>query len=105
MVLLFTGVQFLNGDALVTTSVDQRLNVWSYDPQAATLKLTSSFAHDVADATSLQVLSNRFGGSVCNKAALDLDAGLWCMVNVLSLFVVGTRCVLCFVVLEFNTVL
>ena len=42
------------------------------------------------------------------KAALDLDGGLWCMVNVLSLlslFVVGTRCVLCFVVLEFNTVL
>ena len=49
----------MKSDLLVTTSIDQRLNVWSYDSVARSLKLSSSFTHDVADVASLQVLNNR----------------------------------------------
>ena len=44
----------------MTTSVDQRLNLWSYDSGKATLKLTSSFTHDVSDVASMEVLKARF---------------------------------------------
>ena len=54
-----TGVQFLEDNLLVTTSVDQRLNIWHYDPVKSTVKLTFSFTHDVADAANLKALKNR----------------------------------------------
>ena len=53
------GVQFLEDNLLVTTSVDQRLNVWRYDPVKSTVRLTSSLTHDVADAADLKALRNR----------------------------------------------
>ena len=58
-IILNAGVKFLKVDLLVTTSVDQRLSLWSYDSGEAMLKLASSFTHDVADVASMEVLKNR----------------------------------------------
>ena len=58
------GVLFLNESLLVTTSIDQRLNMWSYDSGTPTLKLTSSVTHDVADVASMKVLRNRLAESL-----------------------------------------
>ena len=44
---------------LVTNSVDQRVSLWNYDSGESTLNLTSSFTHDVADVSSMEVLRNR----------------------------------------------
>ena len=49
----------MTASLLLTTSVDQRLNLWSYDSGESMLKLTSSFTHDVADVASMEVLRNR----------------------------------------------
>ena len=59
ILVYYIGVKFLKSNLLVTTSIDQRLNLWSYDPMEATIKLASSFTHDVADVASLQVLRYR----------------------------------------------
>ena len=49
----------MTASLLLTTSVDQRLNIWSYDSGEAMLQLTSCFTHDVADVASMELLRNR----------------------------------------------
>ena len=89
-------MKFLKKDVLVTTSIDQRLNVWSHDSAASTLKLTSSLTHDVADVTSLQVLRKRLEMAVHVRRLCILSL-------ILCVLILGTLCVSFFVALEFNT--
>ena len=49
---------------MITTAVDQRLNVWQVDREEeeegnGALKLMSSHTHDVADPSSLRAYSTR----------------------------------------------
>ena len=46
------GVQFIQSNRLLTTSVDQRINLWIID-SSNSLILTSTYIHDVADVSSL----------------------------------------------------
>ena len=54
---LLSGVKFLRPDTLVTTSVDQRINVWQLVGSSSKkpLRLVSSHFHDVADTAALQL--------------------------------------------------
>lgn len=53
----FSGVKFLRPDTLVTTSVDQRINVWQLVGSSSEkpLRLVSSHFHDVTDTAALQL--------------------------------------------------
>lgn len=51
----YAGVDWVCDDLVVTTSVDQRLSLWTIDP----LTLRSSFIHDVADPAALSTFSTR----------------------------------------------
>lgn len=67
----------MKANLLVTTSVDQRLNLWSYESgvKETMLKLTSSFTHDVADVASTELLRNRLVVQVqpkCNAVVTSL---------------------------------
>ena len=88
-------MQFLGDNLLATTSVDQRLSVWRYDPVKSTIRLTSSFTHDVADAANLQALKNRLE---CQPDTSEGKSQLSCH------SFLGTAFVLSFVVLEYNIV-
>ena len=57
----FSGVKFLHPDTLVTTSVDQRINVWQLVGSSSEkpLRLVSSHFHDVADTAALQLYHSK----------------------------------------------
>ena len=75
----------MTASLLVTTSVDQRLNLWSYDSREAMLKLTTSFTHDVADVASMEMLRNRLAKSTHKILFPDPTSckeGFWyCILN------------------------
>lgn len=54
----FTGVCFAGKDLVMTTSIDQRLNVWKVNEEGG-IELSSSHTHDVADPSSLATYSTR----------------------------------------------
>ena len=62
------GVCFVTSELLISTSIDQRLNMWRVDAEEKTLKLVHSRTHDVADSSSLLVHSSRYraGSECCN---------------------------------------
>ena len=51
-------MEWLCAGVVVSTSVDQRLNVWRVGPHSLTL--CSSLTHDVADVAALKVHSSRY---------------------------------------------
>lgn len=60
--LYITGVKFLDQNTLVTTSIDQRIGMWQIvatPSQGSSLRLVSSFTHDVADVSSLELYHTR----------------------------------------------
>ena len=53
------GVCFAGEGVVMTTSTDQRLNVWKVSGEGGGIELLSSHAHDVADPSSLAVYNTR----------------------------------------------
>ena len=64
------GVEWLCAGVVVSTSIDQRLNVWRVGPPSLTL--CSSLTHDVADVAALKVHSSRYA-SVYSREKLRVS--------------------------------
>lgn len=54
----YVGISFVGEDLVMSSSIDQRLNVWKF-AGSKEVELVSSSTHDVADASSLLTYSNR----------------------------------------------
>ena len=58
MLCACTGVGFIGESEVVSTAIDQRLNVWQVHEEDG-IQLLASTTHDVADPTSLGVFNTK----------------------------------------------
>lgn len=64
---MFLGGCFIGEGLAMTTSIDQRLNIWKFAREEG-LKLVSSHTHNIADPTSLAAYNTRYDNHIVNMA-------------------------------------